>query len=291
MTEIARVAITRWDQPFAAGEREAAVDTLERGGVVLLPRLAFELRPEERGLLAVPMSGKRKNVSLDPASGRLGGVDEAGADTPALQALLMRYASASRDLLLRLAPGYAHGLQMARTSFRPVEIEGRPTSWRKDDTRLHVDSFPSSPTGGVRILRVFSNINPDGENRRWRLGEPFEDVARRFLPAIRAPLPGSRALMHWLHVTKRPRSAYDHYMLQLHDTMKADLRYQAEVPQSVHEFEPGSTWLVYTDQASHAATRGRHALEQTFHVAVDSMHDPARSPLRVLERLLERPLV
>ena len=55
-------------------------------------------------------------------------------------------------------------------------------SWRADDRRLHVDAFPSRPNYGERILRVFTNVNPDGEPRVWRVGEPFEAVARRFLP-------------------------------------------------------------------------------------------------------------
>ena len=72
--------------------------------------------------------------------------------------------------------------------------------------------------------------------------------------------------------------------------MKADLAYQAQAPQSRHEFMPGDTWLVFTDQVSHAAMDGQYALEQTFYLPVHAMRDPSRSPLRVLERLLERRL-
>jgi hypothetical protein len=35
---------------------------------------------------------------------------------------------------------------------------------------------------------------------------------------------------------------------------------------------------------------GQYALEQTFYLPVYAMSDPARSPLRVLERLVGRPL-
>ena len=64
----------------------------------------------------------------------------------------------------------------ARASGPPRSPAVRRT-WRKDDTRLHVDSFPATPSGGRRILRVFSNVNPDGgrarggsatTSRRWR---------------------------------------------------------------------------------------------------------------------------
>ena len=58
-----------------------------------------------------------------------------------------------------------------------------------------------------------------------------------------------------------------------------------------HEFTPGSTWLVYTDQVSHAAMAGQYAFEQTFYLPVSGMADPSKSPLRVLERLLRRELV
>jgi hypothetical protein len=293
MDPIARFPLSSWDRPASAAEQQAAVDALENGAVVLLPNLPFELLAEERPLLEVALSGKRKNVSFNPATGALGGIEEGAdaAEQALLRGLLKRYATATRALLEHLMPGYAAGLQMARTSFRPAEIEGRTSSWRKDDTRLHVDSFPSSPTQGTRILRVFANINPHGKTRTWRLGEPFEDVARHFMPVLKPPLPGSSRLLQWLHITKSRRSAYDHYMLQLHDTMKADLAWQAAARQLVHEFEPGCTWMVYTDQASHAAMRGQHALEQTYHLPVAAMHDPQRSPLRVLEKIVGRELV
>jgi 3-deoxy-D-manno-oct-2-ulosonic acid (Kdo) hydroxylase len=291
MTEITHISLAHWDQAASVAERATAVEALEQGGVVLLPRLRFELHGDESRLMTAELSGKRKNVSFDPATEAVRGTDADAAEQQLLQGMMKRYAGATRALVGNLLPGYAAGLQTARTSFRPAEIAGRSSSWRKDDTRLHVDSFPSSPTRGERILRVFSNVNPRGQSRSWRLGAPFEDVAHRFLPSLRPPLAGSSQMLYWLHITKRRRSAYDHYMLGLHDAMKADLTYQAEVQQCVHDFEPGCTWLVYTDQASHAATRGQYALEQTFHLPVASMRDPTRSPLRVLERMTGHALV
>jgi hypothetical protein len=116
-------------------------------------------------------------------------------------------------------------------------------------------------------------------------------VARRYLPSLHRPLPGSCELLHLLGITKGRRTAYDHFMLQLHDRMKADTKYQAQVEQSTHEFAPGQTWLVYTDQVSHAAMAGQHAFEQTFYLPVAGMAEPTKSPLRVLERLMRRELV
>nr|MDQ2993708.1 Kdo hydroxylase family protein [Pseudomonadota bacterium] len=53
----------------------------------------------------------------------------------------------------------------------------------------------------------------------------------------------------------------------------------------------GSTWLVYSDQASHAAMSGQFMLEQTFYLPVTAMLHEQRAPLRVLENALGRSLV
>lgn len=79
-------------------------------------------------------------------------------------------------------------------------------------------------------------------------------------------------------------------MLRLHDRMKADLAYQSAAAQIVYEFPAGSTWMVFTDQAPHAAVVGQYALEQTFLLPVSCMLDSSQAPLRVLERLLGREL-
>jgi hypothetical protein len=91
-------------------------------------------------------------------------------DAALLAALMQRYARQTRSLLAGLLPSYQAHLQQGKGSFRPVEIAGRVTSWRKDDTRLHVDSFPASPTQGRHILRVFTNIHPQDAPRVWKLG-------------------------------------------------------------------------------------------------------------------------
>jgi len=190
-----------------------------------------------------------------------------------------------------LIPGYSGRLERAPTSYRPVEIEGRPASAVYDDTRMHVDAFPSRPMRGQRIMRLFSNINPDGAPRIWTVGEPFEDMARHFLPSARE---GSRLhaqILGALGITKGVRSAYDGLMLGLHDGAKLDEAYQRGSPQVEIPFPAGSTWICYTDQVMHAALKGQFVLEQTFHLDVDSMAVPARSPLRVLERLRGRALV
>ena len=120
-----------------------------------------------------------------------------------------------------------------------------------------MDSFPSRPNYGERILRVFTNLNPEGAPRVCRVGEPFETVARRFLPRAKPYVAWQAKALQALHVTKSLRSEYDHLMLQLHDGMKSDLDYQASAPQQSMAFPAGSTWVCFSDQTSHAVMSGQ----------------------------------
>jgi len=291
MTNVISLPIATWDHQCSPADQQSALRALEQGGVLLFPQLRFQMEGDESRLLSPAIAGKSKNVSLDGSSGRLQGTSAGESELRLLRGMMQRFAACSRTLLRNVLPRYEAGLLQARTSFRPVEIAGRSTSWRKDDTRLHVDSFSSSPVQGKRILRVFSNVNPHGQTRTWRLGESFEGVARRYLPSTRGPFWGVSELLRMLGITKGRRSAYDHFMLQLHDRMKADLDYQSEVSQTVFEFHPGSTWITFTDQVSHAAMSGQYALEQTYCLPVACMLDPSQAPLRILERLAGRELI
>lgn len=272
--------------------QQQAISALEQGKVIYLPDLAFELLPEENIFLDPNLCGKRKNICYDLMLHKLSGMHNALTDPAGLTALMKRYALASRQLLLNLCPSYTPHVVQARTSFRPVEIAGRiPKSYRKDDTRLHVDAFPSAPMQGRRILRVFSNVNLNGAPRVWRVGEPFSNVVDRFAPQIRKPFPGFSSILNTCGITKSYRTLYDHYMLNMHNNMKADLQYQQTVAQQEVRFAAGSTWLVYTDQVSHAAMSGQHVFEQTFNLPVSGMKTQSTAPLRVLEDFLNKELV
>lgn len=279
-----------WDAAFTADQQAAAVQALERGQVLFFPNLACPVSTREQKFLTPDVLHESKNVSYDPVTHAVSGARCTGIEAVELAGLIGGFSTRATGLLNNLLPVYREGLRCGRTSLRPVEVAGRTQSWRKDDTRLHVDSFPSQPTKGKRLLRIFSNVNPAGRPRRWRVGEPFAAVARRFWPKLRAPLPGSSLLLRLFHVTKATRTGYDHFMLGLHDAMKADRDYQGWAEQVTHDFPAGSTWMCYTDQVSHAALAGQHQFEQTFRLPVARMHDADMSPLRVLEGLAGRKL-
>ncbi|HMO44822.1 MAG TPA: Kdo hydroxylase family protein [Rubrivivax sp.] len=280
-----------WHAGSAAAPTRAVEPVLEAGCVLWFPNLAFTLPDDERRLLDARFADpKAKNISLRGDRAELRGAAGTAAEQQALRTMLVRYRDQACALVDRLFPHYRGHLTRANTSFRPVAIEGRATSWRKDDTRLHVDAFPSNPSRGLRLLRVFHNANPDGLPREWRVGEPFEAFAARHVGHIPRPLPGSAWLLDTLHITKRRRSEYDHLMLQLHDRAKADGEWQRNAPQQRIDFAPGSTWVCFSDQVLHAAMRGQHMIEQTLTLHTDHLLDPATSPLRVLERLTGRTL-
>jgi 3-deoxy-D-manno-oct-2-ulosonic acid (Kdo) hydroxylase len=268
------------------------VGLLEAGDVLWFQDGFFTVEAAERPLLSPSvLAGANKNVSFDPATGRVSGSAASGEAGELMRGLMARFSDQAEALVRRVCPAYADRLVVGRTSLRPVEIAGRETSWRKDDTRLHVDSFPATPVQGRRILRVFANVNPDGRPRAWRLGDDFAKLAAHFAPKLRVPIPGAGLLMQAFHITKTRRSPYDALMLQLHDRMKEDASYQSSAPQMPFDFPAGSAWMAFTDQVSHAAMSGQHQLEQTFLLPIDAMLDAARSPLRVLERIKGRALV
>jgi hypothetical protein len=289
MTAILSLDIDTWHPALAPDAQRDLARSLEGGAVLALPRLGFALSAAECRFLSPQWSdGRAKNISLEGAS--IKGARGTAADLAELAAMVARFAASAAGLVTALFPAYAPYVVRARTSYRPQPAVGRDVSWRKDDSRLHVDAFPSRPTRGERILRVFTNVNPAAP-RVWRVGEPFEAMARTLLPRVPRPLPGSSLLLVAIRATKGRRSEYDHLMLGLHDAAKADLGYQRDCAQETVPFAPGTTWLCFSDQVMHAAVSGQYMLEQTIHLPPSALAAPERSPLAILERLTGRTLV
>ncbi|MEO8401814.1 MAG: Kdo hydroxylase family protein [Gammaproteobacteria bacterium] len=289
---IKEIANTDWNSSFSTEIQTQSITALESGKILLFPQLPFQVLSHENKFLTSTITNfKTKNISFNRSTGLLRGAECKGQDHDDLKKMLQRFADHAENLIRNLFSPYIHALQIGRTSFRPVEISGRVSSYRKDDTRLHVDAFPATPNQGRRILRVFTNINPNGQARLWRVGEPYADVAKRFLPQVPRPWPGKSFLLKSLKLTKTYRTKYDHIMLQIHNRMKADLEYQKAVPQCEIGFVPGNTWIVQTDHVSHAAMSGQYMFEQTFYLPVDAMLNPELSPLRVLEKMMGNVLV
>lgn len=269
-------------QHLNAAVQTDALQALESGQVLFIPSLTFQLKSEEQALLSASiLAPKEKNISYHCTQQKLGGLHPQHQKKQAMtQAFMHRFALFAQDLIEKTLPHYQHALKFGRTSYRPAEIAGRKTSKRKDDTRLHVDSFSATPVNGLRILRVFCNINPEGKPRVWQVGEPFPNVLANFAARIPAYSARRAKWLLWTKTTKTLRGPYDHYMLHLHDNMKLDDDYQASVTKQCIDFPAQSTWLVFTDHVSHAALSGQFLLEQTFYLPVEAMKHPALSPFQ-----------
>jgi hypothetical protein len=270
-------------------------ERLERGGVEYFPVCPFAIpHGEDRTFLLGQTLASRahKNISYDPRTGKAGGFSRSSADqAERLRAMLAAFAQNASAWLATTLPRYARNWQLDRVSFRPVEEATRKLRLKARNDLLHVDAFPSRPTNGQRILRLFVNVNLT-EPRIWKTSEPFGRLLERF--GREAGLP-SRQALGWsgqlgrqllgiFQPARRRRSVYDTFMLRFHDYLKANDEFQEHGPNRFWAFAPGSAWIVFTDVASHAALRGRFALEHSYFVAPDSLALPAESPPALLEK-------
>ena len=288
-----------WSAPDAGAKARECCGKLEAGEILYFSNVPFDFPEADRQfLLSQKQSGFRhhKNVSYRPATDLLrGSSNDDPADTQRLQELMRNYSRSVVDFLGKFLQPYAGKWKLDYASFRPLEEQGRDLPLTKRNDLAHVDAFPTRPTNGGRILRVFTNINPTAP-RIWEVIRPFEKVAQRLAPGAGlsrfakeagSPLrPLRRGVAPLLKIVGVPdRSPYDKFMLHFHDYLKESDDFQKNSQKERIEFPPFSTWMVYTDSVPHAVMSGQFALEQTFIVPISAMVLPEHSPLRVLEGL------
>ncbi len=274
---------------------------LEAGEILFFRGVPFELPAADREfLISQKQTGSRfhKNISYRPAEDVLRGAASDPADEQRLHDILRRYTAEVTAFLTRFLTPYAGAgrVQLDYASFRPLEEQGRDLPLHKRNDLLHVDAFPTRPTRGARILRVFTNIHPS-QPRIWLTGEPFHKLAPQQAPAAgledyanAAGASGLRSMLRALGAPLRQRSAYDRFMLHFHDWLKENRAFQESSPKQRSEFPAGSTWMVYTDGVPHAALSGRYALEHTYIVPRPTLVAPELAPIAVLEKLSGREL-
>jgi hypothetical protein len=275
---------------------------LERGEVLYYPVCPFALPAgADRQFLCEQRLGGRahKNISFDPHTGQTAGYRRKSAEQDErLRELLAAFARSGTAWLADTLPGYARAWRLDRVSFRPEEEATRKLRLKARNDLLHIDAFPSRPTNGYRILRLFANIN-ETEPRVWVTSEPFAKLFSRFGHEVGLPTqPGfdwARQLPHRLLSLFRPhrsaRSLYDAFMLRFHDFLKANDWFQEKAPKQFWKFPPGSAWLVMTDTASHAALRGRFALEHSYFIAPRTLVLPEEAPAALLLRACGVPVL
>lgn len=301
----ARLTVPHYGSP-QDGSRDGGVraahycQQLERGEILFFARTPFALpRHDCAFLMEQARGGSRlhKNVSYRPEADALRGFSGPAEAQENARRILREYSDAATGFVNRFLSPYAGKAMRDYASFRPLEEEGRDLPVHKRNDLLHIDAFPTRPTRGGRILRVFTNIHPF-RSRVWRTDGPFSALAQRYAAAaglheMREPKFRNRA-MSWLRAAglRIPeRSRYDRFMLRFHDFLKENAGYQGRNDGEQVEFPPMSTWMVYTDGVAHAVLSGQFALEQTFVVPVEALVSPADSPLRILEDMAGEALV
>jgi hypothetical protein len=292
-----------WTQPARSAQlaREYCA-ALERGEIVFFPRPPFDFPKEDADFLLAQRWAElrmHKNVSYRPAGDILRGVSGSAAATERIHSALRNYSSQAIGFLAKFLPPYAEKRILDFASFRPFEEDGRNLPLHKRNDLLHVDAFPSRPTRGGRILRVFTNLNP-AKPRVWETTGPFESIAHQFAEdaglrrIAESDSALQRMLQNWggrLGVRGMGRTPYDTFMLRFHDFLKENSRFQSGCPKVHLEFPPLATWMVFTDGVAHAVMSGQYALEQTFLIPAGALVATEHAPYRILEQIAGRPLI
>ena len=292
-----------WAQPDGQEERARAYcEMLESGQLLFFRELPYLLPASDRQfLLSQEWAELRlhKNISYRPGEDVMKGVGGDAEITERVHKIMRSYSRAVIDFVGNFLSPYAGKWTLDYASFRPFEEERRGLPLHKRNDLLHVDAFPSRPTHGGRILRVFTNLNPS-QPRVWNVTGPFETLARQH--AEEAGLRQiaeddsfvSRTVQSWgakLGFAGFGRSPYDMFMLRFHDYLKENAEFQKVAPKVQMEFPPLSTWMVFTDGVAHAAMSGQFAIEQTLLIPPEALVSPEQAPYKILEAIAGCPLV
>jgi hypothetical protein len=268
-------------------------ERLERGEVICYASAPFPLPqgPEHDFLLQQHLAGPtHKNISYDPATGRVSGfVRQGGDQEDRLRTVFAAFSAGVTAWLGQVLPRYCGGCVPDRASFRPVEEATRRLRPTARNDLLHVDAFRTRPALGRRLLRVFANVN-EHEPRVWATSEPFARLLARYGAEVGVP--------GWLQQfgervrgLLRPAraSAYDCFMRRFHDFLKGNEEFQQRGPKRLWRFGPGSAWLAMTDACTYAELRGRFALEHSYFVLPEVLALPEEAPAALLAAARARP--
>jgi hypothetical protein len=286
----------------AAARSRQCCEQLEGGQVLFMDRIPYFFPQADREfLLSQRQSESRlhKNVSYRPLQDVLRGAAGDAEEQKRLHDIMRRYSAEVAKFLGALLQPYAAHWALDYASYRPEEEQGRDLPVHKRNDLLHVDSFPTRPMHGRRILRCFSNINPTAA-RVWNTTDEFSALAEKY--AADAGLAGFAAkgsprsnplvrnVKKMFGLKGVDHSAYDRFMLRFHDYLKEKTDFQENCRKVRIEFPPGSTWICFTDSVPHAVLSGQYALEQTFIIGLRGLVTPERAPIRVLEKIAGSPL-
>jgi hypothetical protein len=299
------ITVNDYEKDFDRERSRDYCEQLEKGGILFFDHIPFDLPAADKEfLLSARQENTRlhKNISYRPGQNIVRGVSSKDSENfQRLREIMKNYSARVVKFVDSFLQPYAKNRLLDYASYRPIEEAGRELPLHKRNELLHVDAFPSRPTHGGRILRVFTNINPT-VSRVWEIGADFETVAKELafdagLEKFNAPTTAQKTihrgakLMNKIGLPVPDRSNYDRFMLRFHDYLKENTAYQKTGRKTRLEFPPNSTWLVYTDGVPHSVLSGQFALEQTFIIPFNALVSPKDSPAGVLEKMCEKSLI
>lgn len=292
-------------QPERIGQPDYAAELyehLEMGNILLLPKTPFAPAEDDAAFLRGQHQAEtkiHKNIAYKTPLDKLTGAQsETLEDAQRLKRIMKAYAQGALQFLANLLPAYAKAWKVDYATFRPFEEQGRDLPLSRRNDLMHVDAFPTRPTHGGRILRLFTNISPD-RDRVWVTAGPFDQLAQRYakeagldkVTGLTATLQRTGAYVTRLvGVRSDVPSPYDQFMMGFHHFLKANENFQKNERLFTFHFPPGSSWICFTDQIAHAVISGQYALEQTCIVPRSAMQHPELAPVAVLERLAGKTL-
>jgi hypothetical protein len=287
---------------FAVEASQREYQGLEAGDILFFPIAPPLVSADERAFLVTQRQSRaqiHKNVSYRPAQDLLRGIDQSdAAQLERVHEIMRSFSTKAIAFASTYLRRYASQWKIDFASFRPIEEQGRKVSLHSRNDLLHFDNFPSRPSHGDRLLRLFVNINPE-RPRVWVTSDNFAALASQFAGKIGVTKAPSvldackRAAVKLgarvgLPMTDRP--PYDMFMLRFHHAMKEDRVFQEDCRKDRWEFPAGSAWMVFTDSASHACLSGQYMMEQTFIVRRSSLVHPELAPIAILEQIAGYPL-
>ena len=251
-------------------------DALEANRIVFFPTCPVPL-PDAATLgflrRELPARLKLKNISFHPEAGKVSGIEADAATTLRVTDVLRSHLNDVCAYLRRVTGDLTRDARIGTCSFRPIEEQGRNLKPHASNELVHVDAGAYGATNGDRILRFFVNVHPE-RDRVWATKGPFEAVLDRYggraglldgsgrlcVPITKGA--GDRAFSALVSglarlnplATVLDSSPYDRAMRRLHNYMKDDEAFKADVAGYEEiRFPPNTAWMVFTDGVSHAS--------------------------------------
>jgi len=211
MTKLIRMEGVSWSEPPSRRRFRRPFRRWKAVTCCFLPDLGFNVEAQEALLFyALPFSARREERELRSGlrKARWNHREPAGMPRRSAASCTVTVSQPRRWSRGCVQPT-ATALTRRRASFRlPRSPDARRPGGRTTPGCTWT-AFRRRPSGGRRILRVFSNVNPEDARGPGVVGDDFEAVARRFCaPVARAAAGRWPTCSRWVRVTRTPRSAY-----------------------------------------------------------------------------------